>query len=75
MQPDEYRAAIKDLDFTQEGFADLLGAKPRTGQYWASVSVPPAVATIVRLLQTRPELRTVLEELKAARIDKGRKRK
>ncbi len=63
MESEEYRAAIKALGYTQEGFAKLLGAGPRTGQYWAKVSVPPPVATLVRLLQARPEMRAVLEEV------------
>jgi hypothetical protein len=63
MKPEEYRLAIKALGYTQEGFAVLLGSKPRTGQYWATVAVPGPVATVVRLLQARPEMRAVLEAL------------
>jgi DNA-binding transcriptional regulator YiaG len=64
MEPEEYRAAIKALGYSQEGFAVLIGSKPRTGQYWASESVPAPVATLVRLLQARPEMLAVLEKLK-----------
>ncbi len=67
MQPEEYRAAIKALGFTQEGFAELVGAKPRTGQYWASVAVPPAVAFIVHMFQERPEIRDVGKKIAARR--------
>jgi DNA-binding transcriptional regulator YiaG len=74
MQPDEYREAIKALGYTQEGFAELLGAKPRTGQYWASVAVPAPVAMIIRLIQARPEVRTVIEDL-AARPRKAKNSK
>lgn len=71
----EYRAAIKALGFTQVGFAEFLGAKPRTGQYWATVAVPPAVAFIVRLFQRRPELRDVAEEINAEDRLKGSARR
>lgn len=62
MTPTEFRDALKALDYTQEGFAEIVGAGRRTGQYWATVSVPPAVAALVRLLLARPEMRAVLAE-------------
>jgi DNA-binding transcriptional regulator YiaG len=70
MSPDEYRAAIKALGYTQIEFAELLGAKPRTGQYWANVAVPGPVQAVVLLLQKRPELKAVLEELAERRDEK-----
>ena len=63
MTVDEYREALRTLDYTQEGFAEMLGAGRRTGQYWATKAVPPAVAVIVRLMLARPELRDVVEGL------------
>jgi len=66
MTPTEYSAAIKAMGYTQHEFARILGAKPRTGQYWATVSVPPPVALIVRLLQARPEMRDVIEGLNSS---------
>jgi len=69
MTPAEYREAVKALKYTQTEFAELLGAKPRTGQYWASVAVPGPVALIIKLVQVRPELLGVIEDLT------GRKRK
>lgn len=63
MSPAEYSAAIRSLGYTQIEFAQMLGARPRTGQYWATVAVPGPVEFIVRLLQERPELKEV-----AARI-------
>ena len=63
MKPEEYRQALRDLDLTQEGFADLLGHAARTGQYWAAVSVPASVASMVRLLKRRPELIDVLTDI------------
>ena len=59
MSTDEYRAAIKALGYTQIEFAELLGAKPRTGQYWANVAVPGPVEFVVKLLQRRPELKAI----------------
>lgn len=67
MTPDEYREALKRHGLTQIRFAQLLGAKPRTGQYWATVAVPPAVATIVELLDRRPALLPVIEQIAAER--------
>ena len=69
MTPADYREAVKALKYTQTEFAELLGAKPRTGQYWASVAVPGPVALIIKLVQARPELLGVIEDLT------GRKRK
>lgn len=63
MTPERYREALKALGYTQIEFAGLLGAKPRTGQYWANVSVPGPVAVVVRLLEERPELKAVLERV------------
>lgn len=63
MSPDEYRVAIKALGYTQVEFAELLGARPRTGQYWANVAVPGPVEFVVRLLQERPELKDLAESI------------
>jgi DNA-binding transcriptional regulator YiaG len=64
MTPDELRQALRELGMTQEGFAEMLGHAPRTGQYWASTSVPPSVATLMKLLQKRPELVDVVQSIK-----------
>lgn len=64
MKPDELRQALRDLGLTQEGFAEMLGHGGRTGQYWASKGVPASVATMVRLLQKRPELIDVVRTIK-----------
>ncbi len=63
MSVDDYREALKLFGTTQEEFAVLLGAGARSGQRWATVRVPPAVATLVRLLLVRPELVDVLKDL------------
>lgn len=63
MTPDQYREALKRHGLTQIEFATLLGAKPRTGQYWAQVAVPPPVATIIELIDRRPELLPVIEQI------------
>lgn len=70
MTPERYRDAIKALGFTQVDFAAVLGAKPRTGQYWANVSVPGPVAVLVRLLEERPELRPVVERIGAEEAER-----
>lgn len=74
MQPAEYRKALDRLEYTQEGFAELIGATPRTGQNWATVSVPPAVQTLVKLLLARPELIAVLEGWRQEPVGKRKRR-
>ena len=63
MTPQQYRAALAVFDITQEGFADLVGGSRRSGQRWATNSVPPPVATLVRLFLARPELIEVVRGL------------
>lgn len=63
MEPHEFKEAISALGYTQEGFAIAVGAGARSGQRWATEAVPPVVATLVRLLQERPELVAVIESL------------
>lgn len=63
MTPDEFREALKRHELTQVGFAQLVGAHPRSGQYWSTTAVHPAVATIMRMLDKRPELIHVLREV------------
>jgi transcriptional regulator with XRE-family HTH domain len=64
MKAEEYRQALKKLGLTQEGAAALVGSDPRTGRRWATGerSVPPPMATLVRLLLKRPELVAVVRE-------------
>jgi transcriptional regulator with XRE-family HTH domain len=61
----EYRAALETIGISQQGFARLVGASPRTGQKWAlgEARVPGSVALLLKLLLARPELMTVLSEL------------
>lgn len=61
----EYRAALDMLGYSQEGWAEQVGASPRTGQKWAlgEARVPGSVAILLRLLISRPELRAVLAEM------------
>jgi transcriptional regulator with XRE-family HTH domain len=66
MTTDELRAILKRLRLNQEEFGELLGAHPRSGQNWATKSVPPPVATLAWLLDTRPELLPVLQARAAA---------
>ncbi len=72
MTPEQYRSAIKRLGYTQEGFAAAIGAGKRSGQRWASVSVPPAVSTLVALIEARPELREVLTDIAERKARKER---
>lgn len=79
MTPRDFNAAIKRLGYTQEGFAEAVGAGKRTGQRWATESVPPVVATLVHILVARPELRGVLDGLRdapvAARVNRRMERR
>ncbi|MFM7066649.1 MAG: helix-turn-helix domain-containing protein [Gammaproteobacteria bacterium] len=61
----EYRDAIAALGYSQQAFARLVGASPRTGQKWAlgETRVPGSVALIIRLLMARPELKPVVESM------------
>lgn len=58
MSAGEYLSAIAALGFSQQGFAKLVGASPRTGQKWGlgETRVPGSVAVLLRLLLARPEL-------------------
>ena len=64
MDAAEYRKALKTLDLTQEGAAELVGAAGRTGRRWASGerAVPPPMVTLIKLLLKRPELIGVIRE-------------
>lgn len=61
----EYRDAIAALGYSQQAFATLVGASPRTGQKWAlgESRVPGSVALLIRLLMARPELKPVVESM------------
>ena len=63
MEPREFKEAIAALGYAQEGFAIAVGAGARSGQRWANEAVPPVVATLVMLLEERPELVAVLNGL------------
>ena len=65
MSADEFRAAIAALGISQQGFAKLVGASPRTGQKWGlgEARVPGSVAVLLRLLLARPELMAVLADV------------
>lgn len=63
MTPDDYRQFLRSHGLTQLEFARLLGNSARSGQYWASESVPPYVATVVELIKRRPETLDRLREI------------
>ncbi len=65
----EFRQAIKAVGFSQHGFAELVGASPRTGQKWAlgETRVPGCVVVLLRLLLARPELVQVVTEMEPPR--------
>lgn len=61
----EFKTAIAELGYSQEGFAGLVGYSKRTGQKWAlnETRIPGAVAILLRLMLARPEIKPVIEEL------------
>jgi DNA-binding transcriptional regulator YiaG len=61
----EFKAALADLGYSQEGFAVLVGYSKRTGQKWAlnETRIPGAVAILMRLMLARPEIKPVIEDL------------
>ncbi|MGE0700371.1 MAG: hypothetical protein AB7O57_14835 [Hyphomicrobiaceae bacterium] len=65
MSADEYRAKLAALGFPQERFAVVVGASPRTGQKWAlgETRIPGCVALLLRLLELRPELVSVVNSM------------
>jgi len=68
MTPGNLKVLLQQLDLGQAEFALLLGASPRSGQYWTSRVVPPIVATIAELLKRRPEL---LQDVRAIADARG----
>lgn len=45
MSPDQFRAALASLRWSQRGLADVLGADERQVRRWAAgATIPPAVA-------------------------------
>lgn len=65
MTGDEFKGALSRLGMSQERFARLVGAAPRTGQKWAlgETRVPGSVVLLLTLLDRRPELLAVVESL------------
>lgn len=62
MEADEFRIALQSLGMTQEGFAVLVGATPRTGRKWAlgEARVPGAVVLLLWVFQKYPDILTKL---------------
>lgn len=68
MSPERYRQFLRTQGLTQAEFAGLLGHSPRTGQYWATESVPPSVETWVLYIEARPEALDVLRAMPVDRV-------
>jgi len=65
MTPDEYRAALKKIGYSQAKFAKLVGATPRTGQKWAlgETRIPNLAAILLRLFLAHPKMVKVVEAM------------
>ncbi len=64
MTPQEFREAIKRMGYSQEGFAEAVGAGKRSGQRWATEAVPPVVETLVRVLEAQSQAREILDKIR-----------
>jgi DNA-binding transcriptional regulator YiaG len=72
MTKEEFKRGIDRIGYSQEGFARLVGASPRTGQKWAlgETRIPGAVAILLRLMLARPEIKPVIEDIGAPPVRK-----
>lgn len=70
----QYREFLARHKLTQVEFAELFGASGRTGQNWAAGSIPPPVATMIALIDRRPEMLGVLREIAQEREGKANER-
>ncbi|MFN3624424.1 MAG: helix-turn-helix domain-containing protein [Hyphomicrobium sp.] len=63
MTPEEFRAAIADLGYSQERIAELVGSSGRTGQKWAlgETRIPNAVIILLHLFKTFPKALAAVE--------------
>jgi hypothetical protein len=66
MDREEYRAALKRLDLTQDQAGWLFGGKSdRTGRRWATLGAPYAVAVIIAFMDEFELTKEHLEALGA----------
>lgn len=65
MTPDEFRAALAEIGYSQERFAELVGASPRTGQKWAlgEARIPGAVVILLKLFGEQPKALAAVEAM------------
>lgn len=65
MTPQRLVSILDKLGLSRGGFALLLGATRKSGENWTAdkAKVPPPVATMAELLDRRPEVLTVLQEI------------
>lgn len=63
MTPDEYREALAAIGYSQQRFAELVGASGRTGQKWAlgEARIPNAVVILLRLFEAHPKTLAAVE--------------
>jgi HNH endonuclease len=54
MTAEEFRAGLKEIGFTQQGFAAFTGANPRTVRRWSDgeQDIPPYVPVMIALIGT-----------------------
>lgn len=66
MSPEEFRAGLADIGYSQQRFAELVGASGRTGQKWAlgEARIPNSVAILLRLFMAMPKALAAVEDMK-----------
>lgn len=59
----DFRDLLAAVGYTQAGLSRVIGANGRTVKKWAlgEARIPGSVVLLLRLLQARPELRSVID--------------
>lgn len=65
----EFREALKEIQLSQAELGRLVGVDPRSGRRWAlgEREIPGCVELVLCLLRERPELMSVLKDIRAKR--------
>jgi DNA-binding transcriptional regulator YiaG len=65
MTAEEFREGLQAIGYSQQRFAALIGATPRTGQKWAlgETRIPGSVAILLRLFVAHPKTLAAVEKM------------
>lgn len=68
MDKDEFRRVLDGLELSQAEFARIVDAGARTGRRWAlGGSIPGSVEVLLCLLRDRPELLSLVKDIRTKR--------